>query len=314
MNPRSKFLFIIALCLLVIAGGIILLKQKMDNTLPVTEPPSQADGTRVSERQNNAPLESRQGRTDRPEPANEEALIERNKMTAMWIKNASSGFQFTQKNLIADLNLSEGESADVAKIFARREKELADLLNKMTSGEAGDDKETFRKITALIRNKGLRDDLAGVLTKEQLAAFDAKEAKRESETVEARAYRDMAEISSVVRLTDTQKQEVLGVLMKRAPEKVEHEADTRAYMSLTFGPLANEMESASIRGLTNFVHEGLMNEGPTPEIEYDRPEYGKIVQERKAQRIESEIANLSDILDEAQLTRYREHLEKEPVW
>lgn len=314
MNQKTRNLSIIALCMIVIAGGIIRLNQKKEPTPPVAENSPRMENTRVSDRQSSIPTISSTRRTERPVSADEEAIIERDKMTAVWRQNASTGFQNTQKNLIADLNLSEGESVEVEKIFARRNRELAALLSNMTSVEAGNDKETFRKITGLLRNKGLRDDLAGVLTNEQLATFDAKEAKREHETVLARAYSDMADINTVVRLTDAQKPEVLETLMRQAAEKVEHEADTRAFMTLAYGSLANELESANIRGLTNFVHEGLMKEGPAPDIEYESVEYGNIVLERKAQRIENDIASLSDVLDEAQLTRYREHLEKEPAW
>lgn len=318
MDRKINTLCVIALCLVAIAGGIVLLNQKKDDAPPASSPDNSRD-TRRSDRQGGFPP-SAPGGIDSPEPPEELAakrelaLVERDKMTALWMKNASTGFQHTRKNLIADLDLSDGEATELEKIFARRDKELSALLAKMTSGEAGDDKETFRKITALLRNKNLRDDLYGVLTKEQLAAFDAKEAKRERETAEARAYRDMADLNSVVQLSDTQKQEALGALMKRAPEKVEHEADTRAFMSLTYGPLANEMESAAFRGLTNLVHDGLMGEGASPDIGIDSPEYGKRAEEQKAQRIESELAGLRGVLDEKQLTRYREHLEKEPPW
>ena len=49
----------------------------------------------------------------------------------------------------------------------------------------------------------------------QLLLSDAKEEKRQRDTVGARAYRDLAEITAVVQMTDSQKQEVLGVLIEQ---------------------------------------------------------------------------------------------------
>lgn len=317
MNPKNST--IIALCLVAIAGGIALMNQRKGDTARAIVP-GKAGDTRVSDRQGVSVTTERPGGIASPESAEalaartELALVERDKMTAMWMKNAAGGFQHTRKNLVADLNLSDEEAAKLARIFTRRDQELAELLAKMSSGEAEDDKEVLRNICALIRNKGLREDLAGVLTKEKLEAYDAKEAKRERETVEARAYRDMAEISSVVQLSDAQKQQALGVLMKRAPEKVEQEADARAFMTLTYGPLANEMESAGFRGLANLITGGLMNEGISPDTDIASLDYQNRIVKQKAERIEGELSALSNVLDERQLARYREHLEAEPPW
>jgi hypothetical protein len=117
------------------------------------------------------------------------------KQLAFWSQNASAGLDLAKKRLVADLNLSAEEAAELRKIFARREAELAGLLARMHSGEAADDMELFRKICALLRNKGLREDLVGVLSPPKLATFDANEANRERETIEARAYRDMADLN-----------------------------------------------------------------------------------------------------------------------
>lgn len=301
MTPKKSS--IIALCLLGIAVGIVLLN-RMGNGGASTPDGSAAERHRH-------PLESRENRKER-EAREALAQVERDKMTSLWMGRASDGFGQTRKHLVTDLEIDADASGEVEKVFARREKELASLLAAMTSGEAGDDKEIFRKICALIRNKGLREDLAGVLSKEQLAAFDAREAKRGRESVEAKAYRDMADINAVVQLTDSQKQEVLGALMEQAPRKLEQEADARAFMSLTFGSLAAEMESSGFRGLTNMVAE-TMKEG-SADIDIYGEEYRKLVEEQKAERIGNELSSLQHILNETQLNRYREHLEAEPAW
>ena len=301
MTPKKSF--IIALCLLGIAVGIVL-PNRMGNSDPSTP-----DGNAVERHQH--ALESTEDRKER-EAREALAQVERDKMTSLWMGRASDGFEQTRKHLVADLEIDADASGEVEKVFAKREKELASLLASMTSGEGGDDREIFRKICALIRNKGLREDLAGVLSKEQLAAFDAREAERGRESIEAKAYRDMADINAVVQLTDSQKQEVLGALMEQAPRKLEQEADARAFMSLTFGPLAAEMESSGFRGLTNMVAES-MKEG-SADIDIYGAEYWKLVEEQKRERIGNELSGLQHILNETQLSRYREHLETEPAW
>jgi hypothetical protein len=216
------------------------------------------------------------------------------------------------KTLLADLNLSAEETTGVKEIFARREAELAGLLADMHAGEAADDMELLRQICALLRNKGLREDLAGVLSVRNLASFDANEANRERETIEARAYRDMADINAVVLLTEAQKQQALAALMKSAPARVEKEADTRAFMTLNYGQMLTDVDSSSIRGLANMVSAGLNDE--VPAVEIDSSHYQQWTQANKAERIGHELSILQSILDEDQLARYREHLEAEPAW
>ena len=182
----------------------------------------------------------------------------------------------------------------------------------MHSGEAADDGETMREICGLFRNKGLREDLAGILSAEKLATFDANEANRERETIEARAYREMADINAVILLTDNQKQPVLAALMKSAPARVEQEADARAFMTLHYGQMLTDVDSSSIRGLANMVSAGLNYEMPAVEI--DSSHYQQWTQANKAERIGHELSILQPILDEDQITRYREHLEAEPAW
>lgn len=240
------------------------------------------------------------------------ARFEQDNLTAFWSKNATYGFRQTMKHLVEDLKLDAGQSAKLEMIFTDREKELEALLARETSVEAGADQKAFKKICALLRNKGLREDLAGILTAQQLQDFDEKEATRLRQTIEARAYRDMADINAVILLTDAQKQQLLAALMASAHERAEQEADGRAFMSLHYGQMAIDVDPSSIRGLTNLAHEALTTNNFNGDI--DSPQYQESANAKKAERIESEISTLRDVLDENQLARYREHLEKEMAW
>ena len=165
-------------------------------------------------------------------------------------------------------------------------------------------------ICALVRNKGLREDLENVLSEQQLQAFDEREERREQDTIEARAYRDLAKINAVVQLKDSQKQEVLGILLEQAPERIEQEADARAFMSLTYGELANTMDTFLVRGLGNMMNS---DAGQNPNVEYGSTEHQQSVQEQNATRIARELSSLKEVLDDDQLARYRKHLETEPL-
>lgn len=301
---KHKPTFIIGLTLVVVGVVMLLLTQKKGQPSPATTP-DPTNLTRTSHRQQ----ESQTAHSPRQRNEQEEmALLERKNMTALWTQNASAGFDLTKKYLVTDLNLSAEESSKLDQIFARRESEIAGLLN---SNEA-DDVETMRKVCALLRNKGLREDLAAILSPEKLATFDANEAARERETIEARAYRDMAQINDVVSLTEVQKKQALAALMKSAPVNVEQEADTRAFMTLHYGQMLTDVDSSAIRGMSNMLDAALKNELSSADI--NGPYYEQWTQDNKTRRINNTLSALQNILDKKQLTRYQEHLEAEPAW
>ena len=310
MNPRTAS--IIALSLAVIAAFIALFNYLKDDPSPAMDAVAEASQARNSDRRSE--VDSTESREERLARAAREELVRevKEKQLTFWTNNASAGFALSLKNLVVDLNLSAEETAEVEVVFARRETELGGLLARMHSGEAADDVETMREICGLLRNKGLREDLAGILSAEKLATFDANEANRERETIEAHAYREMADINAVILLTDNQKQPVLAALMRSAPARVEHEADARAFMTLNYGQMLTDVDSSSIRGLVNMVSAGLNDEMPAVEI--DSSHYQQWTQANKAERIGHELSILQPILDEDQITRYRAHLEAEPAW
>lgn len=307
---KSKTSVIMALCFVVASGFVVFSKHLKNDSSPSTEAASENGHAPNSNRKrDNNPTESAEERMARV--AKEEMQREvKQKQLAFWSQNASSGLAQAKRNLVEDLELSAKETMAVEMIFARRDLELSELLANMLAGEAADDMAQFRKICGLLRNKGLREDLVGVLSPQKLAGFDAHEATRERESIEARAYRDMADLNAVVLLTDSQKQQALAALIRNAPEQIEYEADTRAFMTLNYGQLLADVDSSSILGLANIISAGLNHEMPVVEIESSQ--YQQWAQKNKSKQIEKELSALTNILDEKQLARYREHLEKQP--
>lgn len=280
---------VIALCLIVIAGAVVW--QRMHgNEFPDADLAVETPSGKSSHREKSQPAH---GKAVEPDP-----------MAGQRLKTVSQSFGRTSQQLVTEYELSAAQAGRLKDVFARREKQLEALL-------AANDPDAFRKICDLIRNKGLREDLVGVLSPQQLAAYDEEERKRQSENAEARAYRDMAEVSSVVRLTDDQKQAALGALIRNAPEKLEMEADARAIMSLFYDPMVSGMNPADIRSVANLMN---IDASGTPDFDFGSTEHLQRIEQQKAERIDGAITALQGILDEGQLARYREHLEKQPVW
>jgi hypothetical protein len=122
----------------------------------------------------------------------------------------------------------------------------------------------------------------------------------------------MADINSVVLLSDSQKQHALAALIKHAPSKIEQEADTRAFLTLHYGQSLTDVDPASIRGLTNLANQ--LTSNPHATLDIDSPQFRQSSATTKADRIARDLSTLQNILDEKQLARYREHLESEPAW
>ena len=238
----------------------------------------------------------------------EAARIGRDVMVASLLRGATAVFANTSQTLATDLGLSEEQAAEVNALFAGRKKVLANKLASLTEDEAEDPQETLRQITALMRNKGLRDGLDGILTGEQLAAFDAAEANRRREAIEAKTRKDMTAVNAALTLTDFQKESVLAALSAKAAEKIEEEADARAIMSLWYGEMAAVIDLSNFRGLAGALNDDLND---LPAFSAGSTEYFRWKEQQRAERIESELSPLLYILDGNQITLYREHLEKE---
>lgn len=309
---KQRITILVALFFLLLAGIVALSKHR--KSTGSTEKPSAATNGKAPA---NSPKDSEKSLRARREtiaPNRNEKMATQMKangtgrdfMVSLWVKSAADAFAKTSQNLATDLGLSEEQAADVDALFAVRKEQLAGMLASLTSDEADDPHETLRRITALMRNKGLRDGLAGILTGEQLAAFDATEANRRDEAIEAKTRSDMAAVNTALTLTDSEKQSVLAALSARAAGKVEEEADARALMSLSYGEMAAVIDLSNLRGLAAQLNPDLDD---VPDFAYGSTVYFRWKEKERAARIESELSPLRHILDESQLARYREHLE-----
>ncbi|MGC6458471.1 MAG: hypothetical protein ACON4R_08860 [Akkermansiaceae bacterium] len=311
-NLNPNLLPITALCLLLLSGGVALFKLLLEGEerdLVEKQPlgsdgsPAAMEGTRSVRRRAQSDSQKYGVVMDQN---NVLAAVERDRMTSNWTKQALVSFGLTKKRLSEDLGLDAEQNEELEKVFDRRAKRLETLLLKMSSVGSEDGMGLVKEICAVIRNKGLRDELVDLLSDSQLQAFDSRNQRRQQDQVEARAYRDMAEVNSVVQLSDSQKQQVLDAMIETAPERLELEADARAFMSLTLGALAEDIAPGEVRGMRNLMNMDPSEVGP---MEFGDESYEEWAQEQNANRIENELSSLQAILDEDQLALYRRHLE-----
>lgn len=310
MNPRITTRF--AISLLLIACIVALYKHKENAGLPAN-PSTTTNSSGRAELPDYPAISNGAGRErilpnriEKRANAMEAHRIGRNFMVSTWLKCAASAFAKTSQSLALELNLSAKQTAEVDSLFASRKEHLAGMLASLTANETEDPHEALRQITALVRNKGLRTDLAGILSSEQLATFDAAEANRQREAIETKTHSDMAAVNAVLTLTASQKPVVLAALSARAAEKVEEEADARAIMSLSYGEMAAVIDLSNVRGLAGALNENLDD---VPDFAYGSTEYHRWMENQRAERIERELSPLRHILDDNQFVLYREYLE-----
>ena len=211
------------------------------------------------------------------------------------------------EDLTAGLGLGEAEVAGLKKVLDRRLKDFrASLDPEAAPGAAPDEreKEMITRAGGLIRGAGLREDLAGVLSDEQLAAFDEREEKTRQSLVESLAYRELAMIAPVLNLKEEQKNRAFELLQTSSAENLRQSADARAFMALMQNKTSTQVDFTSMAD-ADFFHE--IMDGPNA-LPPDSPEFKKRITEFVTTQTSKQVELLSPVLDPAQRKRYHDHL------
>lgn len=211
------------------------------------------------------------------------------------------------KDLAADLTLSEAQVTTLTNILAARlESFRASLDIDAAQGASPDEKEKamITKAGSLIRGTGLRKELSGSLSKEQLAAFDARETKIDQSKVESLTYRELASISPVLNLNESQKDRAFALLQSSAAEKLRLDGDFRAFMALQQNQPPDQLELTDLAE-ADFLSAAL--DGPNP-LSPESPEFKKQILDVVGGQIRKQHALLAPILDRKQQQRYLDHL------
>lgn len=214
------------------------------------------------------------------------------------------------KDLTAELGLGAAQAASLKEVLDGRLKSFRATLE--TGPQPGDSFEDSQKnemqmVTkagAIIRGDGLRGEIEGILSKEQLAAFDEREAKGWQTQVESLAYRELAKLTPVLDMTEEQKDRAFEVLQKSSEGNLRILGDARAFMSLMGGQSPTQLDMTE-PGEAEFFSEVM--DGPDA-LAPDSPEFKKRMTEFVGGQIDRKVAELAPVLDGSQQQRYRDHL------
>jgi RNA polymerase sigma factor (sigma-70 family) len=240
------------------------------------------------------------------DPANREALTPHPSPDEL-ARRLSVKHQQLTKDLATDLTLSEAQVTTLTNILAARLKSFrASLDIDAAQGASPDEKEKamITKAGSLIRGTGLRKELSGSLSKEQLAAFDARETKIDQRKVESLTYRELASISPVLNLNESQKDRAFALLQSSSAEKLRLDGDFRAFMALQQNQPPDQLELTDLAE-ADFLSAAL--DGPNP-LSSDSPEFKKQILDVVGGQIRKQHALLAPILDQKQQQRYLDHL------
>lgn len=240
------------------------------------------------------------------DPANLEALTPHPSPDEL-ARRLSVKHQQLIKDLATDLTLSEAQVTTLTNILAARLKSFrASLDMEAAQGASPDEKEKtmITKAGSLIRGTGLRKDLSEFLSKEQLAAFDARETKIDQSKIESLTYRELASISPVLKLNESQKDRAFALLQSSSAEKLRLDGDFRAFMALQQNQPPDQLELTDLAE-ADFLSAAL--DGPNA-LSPESPEFKKQILDVVGGQIRKQHALLAPILDQKQQQRYLDHL------
>ena len=211
------------------------------------------------------------------------------------------------KELTTDFGLDDAQVAGLKQVLDGRLKAFRSSLDPeaapVVSAEQRE-REMITKAGGLIRGTGLREDLAGVLSEEQLTAFDEREEKIRQSQVESLAYRELAKIAPVLNLKEEQKDRVFERLQTSSSEKLKADGDARAFMALMHNQVPGKMDLTDVAE-ANFLQEVM--DGPDP-LPPESPEFKKRILEVVGRQIRKQVELLGPVLDQSQRQRYHDHL------
>jgi hypothetical protein len=219
----------------------------------------------------------------------------------MMIERQRKKFDRQITDLVAKLGLDANQEAAVRKLYDERLEGMDGLMGMESMG----DPKKMKEISELLRGEGLDEELASLLSEDQLEAYQQMKAEERGRKMDAKALKDLSKLTGVLALNPDQKDAVYEVLYEQAAERIDNPSDASVIMGLSMEGMGFEFD-VDDSGI-GAAFDMQMSAGDGEEI--DQEAMMKNFQERATQRIDDKVNLLSDILDEDQTTRYREHLE-----
>ncbi len=206
------------------------------------------------------------------------------------------------KDLTTELGLSDAQVASLKAILDTRVKTFRACLDQNAGPDA--EKEMITRAGSLIRETGLRDELAAILTEKQLTGFDEREKKALQSQVESLTYIELSKLTPVLKLSEEQKDKVYELLLTSAAENLKESADARAFMALMQNKTSTQVDFTSMAD-ADFFYE--IMDGPNA-LPPDSPEFNKRIIEFETTQASKKVERLAPALDPAQKQRYYDHL------
>ena len=208
------------------------------------------------------------------------------------------------KKLVDRLGLTDAQADQLRAYFAKNREKLEAMI---ANGEGGDWSD-IKNFTKMLRDDELDAALAGILTDDQKTTYEEMKQRDLNNRVEARAYKDLAEIQGVLDLSQEQKDEVYEILHDQAANQVDSNKDANAVVTAFtegLGITINPEDFGISSVIQNQIDRAANGEQPSE----DRGDWMRSIRENREQEIDQKVELLAPVLDDNQEDAYRTHLE-----
>lgn len=203
-------------------------------------------------------------------------------------------------NIVRELGLNGDQEKALRAFFDKK----LDQLDIDDPEELMNDPAKLKEMADAMRGKGMREHMKEFLSEDQLVKLDALEKRKHKNKVEGRAMKDLAKLQQNMDLTEDQKNDVYGVLLRDAEDSVKNQSDAdllmRSYMEgMGMGIDMGDEDLGVIMQLQSLGDDA----NPLEAI--------KEIQAERQKTIDARVENMAAVMDESQLKQYRSHLENQ---
>jgi hypothetical protein len=254
-------------------------------------------GSRASDRSAKKPGEATAKITGSPEQ--QEAIKNAQEQMGKRMTDAQrKKFEARLVKLTAELNLTPEQQQAVRDAMEKR----FDAFGSMFGMGTGDDHSTekMKDRMALMKGDGVDEALSGMLQGDQLAQYQEVKAKEQKTRSEAKALKDLSNLSSVIDdLTQTQRDAIYQNFTDQAAK-----APAPGAMSQFYEGMGVQMDDElGMQDMMENHMESFGEDGNPTDMQ-------KIMKDAMDQKIDARMDALKGNLTDAQMQQYRAHLEE----
>ncbi|MEP4077885.1 hypothetical protein [Haloferula sp.] len=200
--------------------------------------------------------------------------------------------------LVEKLGLDAAQEASLREYFESRRDKIVGIF----SGDGSDASDMSN-----VSEKKLDELMVDILTDDQQEVYEEVKTADREKKVESRALKDLAKINGIIDLRPEQKDSVYQVLYDDAGVKVDKAAESG--MSV-FGAMVGDSFGVSMDLDAAEMHDtAYLIDDETGDL--DRDGQIQAFRDARQKRVDEQVERLEPVLDEDQLSAYREHLESQ---